>query len=67
MALIRILLANIRLAGYPQQKLLATTFELDKPPTTNTVASGFATTTSNGLIFKETSNNDGVVEVVEYN
>ena len=57
---------DIRLAGYPQQKLFAATLNWTAA-NTNKIASGFVTTNSNGLTFQGDIDNDGVVEVVEYN
>jgi len=57
---------DIRLAGYPQQKLFAATLNWTAA-NTNKVASGFVTTTSNGLTFQGDIDGDGTVEVVEYN
>jgi Tfp pilus assembly protein PilW len=57
---------DIRLAGFPQQKLFAATLNWTAA-TTNKVASGFVTTNSNGLTFQGDIDSDGVVEIVEYN
>jgi prepilin-type N-terminal cleavage/methylation domain-containing protein len=57
---------DIRLAGYPQQKLFAATLNWTAA-NTNKVASGFVTTSANGLTFQGDIDNDGVVEVLEYN
>lgn len=57
---------DMRLAGYPQRKLFAATLNWTAA-NTNKVASGFVTTNSNGLTFQGDVDNDGVVEVVEYN
>ena len=56
---------DLRLAGYPQQKLFAATLNWTAA-NTNKVASGFVTTTSSGLTFQGDIDNDGTVEVVEY-
>jgi prepilin-type N-terminal cleavage/methylation domain-containing protein len=57
---------DLRLAGYPQTKLFAAALNWTAA-NTNKVASGFVSTTSNGLTFQGDIDNDGVVEVVEYN
>jgi type II secretory pathway component PulJ len=57
---------DIRLAGYPQQRVFAGSLNWTAA-NTNKVASGFVTTSSNGLTFQGDIDNDGVVEVVEYN
>ena len=57
---------DLRLAGYPQQKLFAATLTWTAA-NTNKVASGFVTTSSNGLTFQGDIDSDDVVEVVEYN
>ncbi|MCI0417741.1 MAG: prepilin-type N-terminal cleavage/methylation domain-containing protein [Acidobacteria bacterium] len=57
---------DIRLAGFPQQKLFAASLNWTAA-TSNKVASGFTTINANGLTFQGDIDNDGVVEVVEYN
>ena len=57
---------DLRLAGYPQQRIFAATLNWTAA-NSNKVASGFITTTSHGLTFQGDIDDDGVVEVVEYN
>jgi prepilin-type N-terminal cleavage/methylation domain-containing protein len=57
---------DIRLAGFPQQKLFAASLNWTAA-NSNKVASGFTTINSNGLTFQGDIDNDGVVEAVEYN
>jgi len=57
---------DMRMAGYPQQKLFAASLNWTAA-NTNKIASGFVTTSSNGLTFQGDVDDDGVVEVVEYN
>ena len=57
---------DIRMAGFPQQKIFASSTGWTAA-NSNKVASGFTSTSSNGTTFQGDVDNDGIVEVVEYN
>ncbi len=56
---------DIRMAGYPQQKLYAASLNWTAS-NSNKIASGFTTIVTNNLVFQGDIDNDGIVEVVEY-